>query len=445
AELVSNYIPRPQRSRRGWKLLAEILKHPIVLLFYVHGDKLLGLLRDDHIRGGRSATFKNYLQHIAKQVLNLLYVDGDELLGLVQYDDFRIDITAKTVTTTSARSCPSISLNADDDQGEDGIKSTRVSKSTSGTLKSTPKLTTATRSRSSSSLKSSSSTSTSTPPPEPTTKPAEPTFSPPPPPPHPPQPVPPKNYAMGYFRWCNEMDKVTCINSPAAFVDRHDVDKNFTCSDVVLWQGEWKIRLAPAYNPSYPIEIGPWTNVGLNNCRYERLKDDTAGTMACDHVDSVCRKVDLDDFECDSSNQAYQPVYWKTQVICHIMPTPEPGECFNATSSDQVTLEPGATITQLNHDRMGELVHDACAQSDNPEIHKHKDVKSKNRPTVRLFCDSTGGLRGTSADRNWHNEHCPDNFAQITNDCPELGGQKEINGVMYRLYAVNRPRTNGRT
>ncbi|KAL8704001.1 MAG: hypothetical protein Q9201_002833 [Fulgogasparrea decipioides] len=237
-------------------------------------------------------------------------------------------ITATTHTTVGG-SCPLITLNPDEDQGEDGTatKSKPKASSKAGGNGSGPAKTT----------KSSAKPPATGASPPPTFLPI--------PAAAPGQPKKPDGvyFALGYFQRCVGPNAAIAANTKCdtrfAIFDYTNSEKKFNgCKDPALWE-------APKYvqkgNTKYPVKMGPFDGEGRAGCNYVREKDKDAGTLKCDKGGEFkCEKVKHPKAEpCkDAHKEDEKGDSWKTQVNCiqeHVPSDDKPGESVPAETSEQ--------------------------------------------------------------------------------------------------------------
>ncbi|KAL8924334.1 MAG: hypothetical protein Q9208_004115 [Pyrenodesmia sp. 3 TL-2023] len=315
-------------------------------------------------------------------------------------------ITAKTTTTTSASSCPRITLDPNEDQGEDGDDSAgATSSSSSKTSSSSSKTTSSTKLTSTSTTASTTVSSTSTT----SSEPPKPTFTPP--------FLPKFEFAVGYFR-----DQGRVVGTRAAiYYNKQREDDSYVCRDnAAIWE-EPKTRAGiPAGFHIGPFDAQLWTN-----CNYDRPNAEESGGLRCNGAGYVgngtCQQLKPPpDIDCSSSPE-HKAITWTTLSLCTMEP-PQimdplpalPDFCFSSTKlNGDIKLEPGSTITTLDRGGTEDLIKSACDKIENGRVEQHKETERTN-PNIRIV---VAAARDASANVNPDKQVCNDRFTQLFKSC----------------------------
>ncbi|KAL8969093.1 MAG: hypothetical protein Q9197_004527, partial [Variospora fuerteventurae] len=392
-QLMSNYQRRPERGSR---------RRRIVCLDHVR----LQQLQD--------------CQHQCQQ-------------GLWYYGNDDHDIFEKLMSYTA--SCPTVSLDPNEDQGEDGKPSIRPTSKVSTTSKS------------SASTKASSSTKSSTTKPSssPTSSTSKPPSSPPlktsPPPTYTEPPLPIYQFAVGWFLE-GVFGKGTGYSKNAIYFDKYSEDAQWVCrDDTALWEQE---KNGPR-SPKYPIVIGPFDAQPWTDCAYYRESDNTDGLLTCVgnryRQDGKCKAVDEGNkIECSEAAEK-KSIRWTTQQVCtmegglsggEVNPDTGPEFCYNATFNGEPAV---GTVTTIHKDAMNALIDDSCDKAKDWKFETFKDLRGN--PTMRL--EMTSAVKEGKKQPKWSKKNCKNMFGQLNIECSLYGGAKESNDILMHLAAYDRP------
>ncbi|KAI4113003.1 MAG: hypothetical protein LQ345_005939 [Seirophora villosa] len=319
-------------------------------------------------------------------------------------------ISATTTTKSSAASCPTIKLDPNEDQGEDGVQKTSTSIKASSTKSSTSTKASLTRS---STTKASSSTKSSTTKPPASSVP-KPPLSPPKPSPstyHEP-PLPIYTFAVGLLR-DGRFSKL------AIYFDKYVEDREWVCrDDEAIWeQEEFELHV-----PSYPVEIGPFDAQPWTDCAYRRESEKTDGVLTCVgnryRQDGKCRAVDNGNLiDCGKAAEN-KPILWITEQVCtmegglgggEVNPPTGPSYCYNATFNGEPST---GTVTTINKELMKALIIDSCDAANGWKFEVNKDLRGN--PSIRLEMISNV-QEGTKP--KWDKQDCKDMFEQLNFEC----------------------------
>ncbi|KAL8899225.1 MAG: hypothetical protein Q9207_006306, partial [Kuettlingeria erythrocarpa] len=330
-------------------------------------------------------------------------------------------ITAKTSATTSASSCPRITLDPNEDQGEDGDESA------SATSSSSSKTSSSTSSSSKGTTASATVSSTSSAPPKPTFTPFLPTF----------------DFTVGFFR-----DHGKIVGTRVAiYYNKQKEDDTYVCRDNdAIWEADTKVGVrVPTDFRIGPFDAQPWTE-----CFYDRPNDaEAAGSLRCIGAGhsgvGTCKKAPAPpDIDCSLSPE-HKEITWTTLAFCTmeppqtvvVAPAP-PNYCFSATKlNDDIKLNAGATISTPDKASVEALVKDACEHSKDFSFEKHTDLgPARINPQVRIVLIAKDtNPKGTK----FSEDTCQDRFTELQSTCSDYGGSHVVDGVSYTLYAFDRP------